>query len=80
MLNTPPRKAWPELYREALLESDRSRMPARIEAAQKEIQRRARELWYAGSVETTERRALDAAIHFLGLLRAVALRTDTRSA
>ena len=69
MLNFPPVKAWSELYREALLEPDRSRLPARIELAYKAIQRRAHELWYAGAVGTNERRALDAAVHCLSLLR-----------
>jgi hypothetical protein len=62
---------WPQLYRQALFESDRSRLPARIEEAQKAIQHRARELWYAGSLETRERHDLDAAVRFLGLLRMV---------
>lgn len=62
---------WPELYRGALLESDRGRLPARIDEASEAIRRRARELWYAGSPETRERRDLDAALHFLGLLRMV---------
>lgn len=63
--------SWPELYRQALMESDRSRLPARISEAHQAIQRRARELWYAGSPETRERHDLDAAIRFLGLLRTV---------
>jgi hypothetical protein len=62
---------WPELYRQAILESDRSRLPARIDKASKAIRRRSRQLWYAGSPETRERRDLDAALHFLGLLRRV---------
>jgi hypothetical protein len=62
-------RCWPELYRQALLESDRGRLPARIDEASEAIRRRARELWYAGSAETRERRDLDAALHFLGLLR-----------
>ena len=62
-------KCWPELYRVALLESDRGRLPARIDEASEAIRRRARELWYAGSPETRERRDLDTALHFLGLLR-----------
>jgi hypothetical protein len=62
-------RCWPELYRQALLESDRGRLPARIDEASEAIRRRARELWYAGSPETRERRDLDAALHFLGLLR-----------
>jgi hypothetical protein len=63
--------SWPQLYRQALFESDRTRLPARIEEARKAIQCRARELWYAGSPETRERRDLDAALRFLGLLRMV---------
>ena len=62
-------KSWSELYRRALLESDRSLLPARIEEARKAIRVRARELWYAGSPETKERHDLDAALRFLGLMR-----------
>jgi hypothetical protein len=62
---------WPELYRNALFESDRSRLPARIEEAQAAIRCRVRELFYAGSPETRERRDLDAALRFLTLLRMV---------
>lgn len=69
MLDTGRR--WPELYRGALLESDRGRLPARIDEAREAIRCRARELWYAGSPETRERHDLDAALHFLGLLRMV---------
>ena len=64
-------RSWPQLYREALLESDRSRVPDRIEKAHRAIQQRARELWYAGSLETRERHDLDAAVRFLGLLSTV---------
>jgi len=67
----PVQNNWPELYRQAILESDLGRLPERIEKAQSAIQRRARELWYAGSPETRERRALDAAIRLLRLLRMV---------
>lgn len=64
-------KGWPELYRVAILESDRGRLSARIEEAHRAIQCRARELWYAGSPETRERHDLDAAVRFLGLLKMV---------
>ncbi len=70
---------WPELYREALFEPDRSRLPGRIDEAQKAIQCRARELFYTGSQETREQRDLDAALHFLALLGSVALSRDTQS-
>jgi len=64
-------RSWPQLYRQALLESDPSRVRARIEEAHKAIQQRARELWDAGSPKTRERHDLDAAVRFLGLLRTV---------
>jgi hypothetical protein len=63
---------WPELYRQALEESDSSRLLARIEEATHAIRCRSRELWYAGSPEVKERHALDSALYFLGLLRMVA--------
>jgi hypothetical protein len=62
---------WRELYREALLESDPTRVPILVEEAYKAVQRRALELWYACSSETKERHELDAALYFLGLLRMV---------
>ena len=64
-------RSWPELYRQAILESDSGRLPARIDEASEAIRHRARELWYGGSPETRERRDLDAALRFLGLLRMV---------
>ena len=70
---------WPELYREALFESDHHRLPARIEEAQNAILCRVRELFYAGSPETRERRDLDAALHFLGLLRMTVARSEALS-
>jgi hypothetical protein len=74
MSDTPIPNNWPQLYREALLESDPLKVPVRIEEAHKAIHRRALELWYAGSPRTPrtkEQRDLDAALHFLGLLREV---------
>ncbi len=59
---------WPDLYRQAILEPDRDLLPSRIEIARHAIQRRARELWYAGRTEAKEIRDLDTAIYFLGLL------------
>lgn len=61
-------RRWSELYRRALLESDRSLLPSRIEEARRAIRSRARELWYAGSPDTKERHDLDAALRFLGLM------------
>jgi hypothetical protein len=64
-------KDWPALYRVAVLESQRARLPARIDAASAAIRRRAKELWYVGPLDTKERHDLDAALRFLRLLRMV---------
>jgi hypothetical protein len=74
-----PATGWSELYREALFESDHNRLPARIDEARQAILCRARELFYAGSPETRERRDLNAALHFLGLLRMTTARSESRS-
>ena len=71
MPDTSTNKGWPELYRVALLEPDHSRLPGRIEEANIAIRSRVKELWYAGSPETRERRDLDAALRFLELLRMI---------
>ena len=62
---------WLALYREAVLEPDRSKVKTRVARAQAAIRLRARELWYAGAIETTERHQMDAASHFLGVLYAI---------
>jgi hypothetical protein len=54
---------WREIYADALEDFD----PARIEEAQKAVQRRAKEIWRSGSPETKERRELAVAIYFLNL-------------
>ena len=73
-------RTWTELYRMALLESDHAKLPSRIEEARRAIQRRAREIWYAGSPETREQRDLDAALRFLHLLGSVAMSTHAPGA
>ena len=64
-------RCWSELYRQAIFESDGERLQARIEEASDAIRRRSRELWYTSSPETRERRDLDSALYFLGLLRVI---------
>ena len=59
---------WQTLYREALQEHDLSKMAGRVAEAQQAMRRRALELWYAGTPDTTERRQMDAASHHLRLL------------
>jgi hypothetical protein len=71
MANSDRNQNWPALYKEAVLEPDRKKVKIRVAQAQKAIQRRARELWYAGRPETSERRQMDAAAHFLGILRLI---------
>ena len=70
-MNPDGSENWLILYREAVLEPDPKKSKERILQAQKAIRLRARELWYAGALETTERQQMDAASHFLGILCAV---------
>lgn len=60
---------WLALYREAVQEHDRQKLPARVAQAQHAMRRRSLELWYAGTADTTERRQIDTASHHLNLLR-----------
>ena len=71
-MNPDGSKNWLTLYREAVLEPDPKKSKARIVQAQRAIDLRARELWYAKSPETAERRQLETAQNFLGLLRMIA--------
>jgi len=71
MANSDGNQNWLALYREAVLEPDRKKVKTRVVQAQVAIQRRARELWYAGAPETGERLHMDAAVHLLGILRRI---------
>ena len=71
MVNSDGDQNWLTLYREAVLEPDPQKIKIRIAQAQTAIQLRALELWYAGAAETGERHRLDAAGHFLGILRVI---------
>jgi hypothetical protein len=71
MANSDGNQNWLALYREAVLEPDRKKVKTRVAQAQAAIRLRARELWYAGAIETTERRQIDVASHFLGVLYAI---------
>lgn len=71
MADNDRNRHWLELYREAVLEPDRKKTRTLVAQAHKAIQSRARNLWYAGSPVTSERRQLDAASHFLGILRTI---------
>ena len=71
MANSEGSQNWLALYREAVLEPDRKKVGTRVTQAQAAIRLRARELWYGGAAETTERRQMDAAAHSLGILRLI---------
>ena len=71
MANSDGSQNWLALYREAVLETDRKKVKARVAQAQIAIHGRALELWYARAPETSERRQLDAASNFLGILRTI---------
>lgn len=60
---------WRELYTAALFETDRSRIPTRIAAAEKAIVARSRELFSAGSDTIEEDQALDDALYALKALQ-----------
>ncbi|HXJ86967.1 MAG TPA: hypothetical protein VMS18_09140 [Candidatus Binatia bacterium] len=66
---------WAELYRKALFEEDVNKLPSLLEQADQAVQQRIRELWYSPSsgqsISDHERRQLDAAAYFLGLLRSL---------
>ena len=70
-MNQDGSKNWLILYREAVLEPDPRKSRSRIIQAQRAIAHRARELWYGGAKETTERQKMDAASHLLRVLRAI---------
>jgi hypothetical protein len=52
MANSDGNQNWLALYREAVLEPDRKKVKIHVAQPQMAIQRRARELWYAGAPET----------------------------
>jgi hypothetical protein len=59
---------WAEMYQRAMLETDRSKLPGRIEAAQTAINRRIQEI-NAGHDSVDERRAIRDALASLNVLR-----------
>jgi hypothetical protein len=71
MANSDGNRNWLALYREAVLEPDRKNVRTRVTQAQAAIRLRARELWYAGAIETTERRQMASASQVLGVLYAI---------
>jgi hypothetical protein len=64
---------WTQLYRRALFEGDRNKLPRMLEQAHQAVQRRVSELRSSATQDQNrkERRDLDVAAHYLGLLRSL---------
>jgi hypothetical protein len=64
---------WLKLYRKALFEGDRKKLSSVLKQADQAVQRRVRELQCSSTQDQNrkERRDLDAAAHYLGLLRSL---------
>ena len=61
--------AWRDLYKAALFEGDKSRLPGRIAQAEEALVLRALELFYAAGDNIEEGQALDDAMYTLHALR-----------
>jgi hypothetical protein len=61
--------AWRDLYKAALFEVDKTRLPERMAQAEKAVVLRARELFYLAGDNIEEGQALDDAIYTLHALR-----------
>ena len=81
MIEVEQNDNWTELYRRALFEEDRDKLPALLEQAHQAVQARVRELWYSPTewqnVCEKERRELDAAAYYLGLLKSLEVRKSS---
>ena len=60
---------WKELYKAALFERNKEKIPVRISDAEQRIAARARELFNSGVNDTLERSALNVAMYALVALR-----------
>jgi len=61
--------AWRELYKAALFETDRAKLPVRIADAEKAIVKRARQLFNTATDNIEEDQALDDALYALRALQ-----------
>jgi hypothetical protein len=62
-------RAWRDLYKAALFEVDKTRLPERMAQAEKAVVLRAQELFYAAGDNIEEGQALDDAMYTLHALR-----------
>jgi hypothetical protein len=65
----PDSRSWTELYRNAILEVDRNKLPELIDAAEEALMARARELFDDTRDHIEEQHALDDALYALKALR-----------
>ena len=65
----PTLPSWRELYKAALFETDKNKLPARIADAEKAIVARARELFATSTDNIEEDQALDDALYALRALQ-----------
>ena len=65
---SPASRYWRELYRAALSESDKGKLPKRIAEAEKAVALRARELFQAADDNGEEKEALEDAMYALHAL------------
>ena len=81
MIENTQNENWTELYRRALFEEDREKLPALLEQAQQAVQARVLQLWYSPvdsqSLSEKERRELDAAAYYLGILKSLEARKSS---
>ena len=68
--------AWHSLYQAALFETDRSKIPERIDLAEKAILERVKELFVANTDHIQEDQILDDALYALRALRNCVLSRD----
>jgi hypothetical protein len=66
---SPNSIAWRDLYRAAVFEVDKTRLPERIAQAQEALVVRARELFHLAGDNIEEEQALDDTMHALHALR-----------
>ncbi len=78
MQDSANRKSWRTAYEAALLEHDSEKLRPMILEAQKAIQEETRRLWYAGSLNRSERQSLDAASRYLAMLYSFANKHEHR--
>ena len=58
-------QSWIEMFKAAMMETDRKRLPSQINEAETALARRARELFAMSGNNTEEREAVDRALHKL---------------